>query len=199
MTRIKIVCFLALVSALGAQLPIPSWAQWLSDDEKSWQVFTTIAGCEYEEIDIGSLDYVKQGLIESYLRGGVEFTEEDLDGAQERYWKTATKDYPLQHIQDGYKMIKIIDASAASDEARDWGKVVVWEWYFTVKNTSPSKLRVSVEYNLTEENIIFTKATDGMYFYLESGETGTYYSTDYFPIDYLEEIENRTWSISYDY
>ncbi|MBC8553307.1 MAG: hypothetical protein H8D23_27115 [Candidatus Brocadiales bacterium] len=197
MNTIKIICLLALVNSLSAQLPIPSWAQWLSDDEKSWQNFTSIAGCEYEELNMSSHYTVKEWIVEHYIKEGWEITEENIEASLEKYWKSKTEEYPLNHIKDGYRMVRIVDAGKVS--ASISGKVVVWEWYFTVENTSSSKLRVSVEYHLTKENIIFTRATDGMYFYLDSGETGTYSSTDYFPIDDLEEIENRTWTISYDY
>ena len=186
---------LVLVSGLNAQLPIPSWVQWLSDDEKSLKTFTTIAGCEYEEIDIRNLNYVKEDLVRSFLKQGIEFTENDLSNALEYYWINSTKHYPLKHIQDGYKMIKIIDASAASDDYAKWGKVVVWEWQYTLKNVSENDLTFYIDYTLTDEN--FTpKASDGKLFYLESGGTGTYSSTSYLPIDRLADVESRKWKIS---
>jgi len=200
MKRIKFIVVLMAVPMLYAQLPIPSWAQWLSDDEKSWQVLTTRAGCDYEEINTGSLDYVKQGMVNSYLRKGMEFTEDDLNRAIERYWKTDTKDYPLQHIQDGYKMIKIIDASVASDESQDWGKEVVWEWQYTLKNVSVSDLMVNIKYFLiNEEGGYVTYGTDDVYAPIESGSTKTFRATSHFPVEALQEVESRIWKISYDY
>jgi hypothetical protein len=199
MNKNSIIVLLVLVSGLYAQLPIPAWAQWLSDDEKSLKVFTTKAGCQYEEINIPSRSIIKGLVIENFIKNGMELTEQGVNEYLEKYWTSVTEDYPLKHIQDGYKMVRIVDVSEVSDIYKYWGKVVVWEWQYTVKNTSASKLSVSIEYHLTDENIITTRASDSMNFILESGETGTYTSTNFFPIKYLEEIENRTWSISYDY
>ena len=197
MNRIIILSLLALFSALSAQLPIPSWAQWLSDDEKSWQIFTTKGGCDYKELNPPFLPTFRKQVVDKYLKEGWEITEEKIDSAIERWWVEETKDYPLQHIQDGYRMLRIVDASEFSEFHS--GKVVVWEYSFTLKNVSSRKLKVSVKYKLTAEDGWSVYTTDDMWFYIEGGETGTYNSTAYFPIDDLEEIESRSWEISYDY
>jgi hypothetical protein len=197
MNRIIIVCLLALVSALNAQLPIPSWAQWLSDDEKSWQIFNTHTGCDYEELNMPQMHTLKKEVVDKYIKEGWEITEENIEASIEKWWVKETKDYPLQHIQDGYRMLRIVDASDISELHN--GKVVVWEYHFKLKNVSSRKLTVSVKYKLIGEEQWDTITSDGMRFDLESGETATYSDTDFFPIEDLEEIESRTWKISYDY
>jgi hypothetical protein len=197
MNRIKIVCLLALVSTLSAQLPIPSWAQWLSDDEKSWQVFTTKGGCAYEELKMPSLYRFRKNVVDTYIKEGWEITEENINDSIENYWVENTKHYPLQHIEDGYRMLRIVDASDVS-EYHD-GKVVVWEYYYKLKNVSSRKLTVSIKYNLTEEDQWGIITSDGMWFDMESGQTATFSDTDFFPIKHLERIESRSWEISYDY
>jgi hypothetical protein len=191
-----ILVSLTLVTGLYAQLPIPSWAQWLSDDEKSWKVFTTKGGCRYEELNMSTLSTFKNQVVDRYIEKGWDITEENIEMQIEAYWERQTKDYPLQHIEDGYRMLRIVDASGVSELHS--GKVVVWEYYFKLKNVSSRKLTVAVNYKLTAEDG-WSVSSDDMWFYIESGETGRYSSTAFFPIDDLEEIETRTWSISYDY
>ena len=197
MTKTKLVVLFALISGLSGQLPIPSWAQWLSDDEKSWQVFTINSGCDYEELNTPYLPTFKKQVVDKYIKEGWEITEENIDASIEKWWAEETKDYPLQHIEDGYRMLRIVDASDVSEYHDE--KVVVWEYYLKLRNVSLQKLKVDIQYRLTGEDGLGFKAIDEMWFYIESGETGTYSSTAYFPIKRLEEIESRSWSISYDY
>ena len=197
MIRIQIICLLTLASVLSAQLPIPSWAQWLSDDEKSWQVFTTRGGCQYEELNTPHLYTFRKNTVDNFIKGGWDITDDNIESSIERWWVEKTKDYPLQHIEDGYRMLRIVDASDVSESHK--GKVVVWEYYFKLKNTSSRKLTVSIKYNLTEEDQWGIITSDGMWFDMESGQTATFSDTDFFPIKHLERIESRSWEISYDY
>ena len=197
MKRIRILVLLVVAPMLYAQIPIPSWAQWLSDDEKSWQVFTTNGGCQYEELNMPFLRTARKELVDAFIKEGLDITEENIATSIENYWEKQTKNYPLQHIEDGYRMLRIVDASDVS-EHHD-GKVVVWEYYFKLKNISSRKLTVSVKYKLTKENQWSTVTSDGMWFDVESGQTATFSDTDFFQIEYLERIESRSWVISYDY
>ncbi len=185
------------VPILYAQLPIPSWAQWLSDADKSWHLFTTKGGCQYKELNMPFLPDFRKEVVDKYIKEGWDITADNIESSIEQYWEKQTKDYPLQHIEDGYRMLRIVDASDVSEYHS--GKVVVWEYFFKLKNVSPRKLTVDVKYKLTEEDGWTVYDSDDMWFYIESGATGRYSSTAFFPIDDLEEIENRTWSISYDY
>ena len=196
----KLIIFFILINAVSAQFTIPSWAQWLSDDQKEMTRFTSNVGCKYAELDIPSLYRVKQEIVNEFLKEGFEFQEEDIQAALEMFWDESTANYPIRHIEDGYRMIKIIDASEASDVYKEWGKVVQWEWQFKLENISSQDLKVRLKYQLADKDgIRIAFAEDGGWSVIGKGETTTLSKKNFFPIEYLDEVKGRTWSISLDY
>jgi hypothetical protein len=121
-------------------------------------------------------------------------------------WKTSKRNvdtddpnYPLEVMEDGYKMIR-----AFSDEAKKvqgpgnyTGNKVEWGWKISFRNKSQITLLVNVFYRLKDKDG-FDVVTDKCSEYVKAGKTATIQNTSYMDYDNAERVKSSIWSLTYE-
>lgn len=106
--------------------------------------------------------------------------------------------YPLEIIEDGYKMIRAYHKDErkiryvefpAKDE-------VEWGWKYTIRNKSNKRLKVTVTYILKDKDM-FTITSDKEYEYADPGDTVTIRSTSSIDFQNIKRVYGSGWKISY--
>jgi hypothetical protein len=120
-------------------------------------------------------------------------------------WKTFNRNvdsddpnYPLEVLEDGYKMIRAYRVEARKIKNIDFParNEVEWGWKYTVKNKSSKKLRVTVTYILKDKDL-FEITSDSESEYVDPNETITIRSTSNMNYDNINRISYSGWKISY--
>jgi len=116
-----------------------------------------------------------------------------------RHVDTDDPNYPVDVMEDGYKMIR-----AFSDEAK---KVqgpgnyaenkVEWGWKISFRNKSQVTLLVNVIYRLKDKDG-FDVVTDKSSEYVHAGKTATIQNTSYMDYDNAERVKSSIWSLTYE-
>ncbi|MBL7068015.1 MAG: hypothetical protein ISS29_09230 [Candidatus Marinimicrobia bacterium] len=111
---------------------------------------------------------------------------------------TDDPNYPLEIIEDGYKIIRAYhkDASKIGYVEFPAKDEVEWGWKSTVRNKSNKRLKVTVTYILKDKDR-FTITSDKDYEYADPGDTVTIRSTSSMNFQNVKRVYSSSGSISY--
>lgn len=126
--------------------------------------------------------------------------------ASQMEWKTFKRNvdtddpnYPVEVMEDGYKMIR-----AFSDEAKKVqgpgnyaGNKVEWGWKISFRNKSQVTVLVNVVYKLKDKDgfdVVIDKCSD----YVKEGKTATIQNTSYIDYENAERVKSSIWSLTYE-
>jgi len=112
---------------------------------------------------------------------------------------TDDPNYPLEVIEDGYKMIRAYRTKAMTIKGTKIPATneVEWGWKFTVKNKSKKDFNVTVEYILKDKDL-FKVASDTKYSqYVKTGKIVTIQSTSTMSYERAKRVVGNGWEISY--
>jgi len=100
--------------------------------------------------------------------------------------ETDIPNYPLEFISDGYKFTRITEV-----------KSVYWAWQFTVLNKSEKKCKITVTFELIDDDGSTISSSAG-YGEAAAGSTITIKGEGSIPISDLGRVSGRTWKIVYE-
>ena len=100
--------------------------------------------------------------------------------------ETDIPNYPLEFISDGYKFTRITEV-----------KSVYWAWQFTVLNKSEKKCKITVTFELIDDDGSTISSSVG-YGEAAAGSTITIKSESSIPISDLRRVSGRAWKIVYE-
>jgi len=126
--------------------------------------------------------------------------------AEQEEWKTYNRnvdsddpDYPLEIIEDGFKIIRIYKTPAIKKNGIEIPEIkhVEWGWKYVVKNKHPfTRKKVSVTYILKDADGFEITSDDG-YVYINPGETETIQKTATLNYDNLERVSYSGWTVTH--
>lgn len=111
---------------------------------------------------------------------------------------TNDPNYPLEIIEDGYKMIRAFreEGEKIKDVEIHTNDKVEWGWRYTVKNKSNKSLKVGVTYILKDIDY-FNITSDYESVYINPGEIITIRSTSYMDFQNVTRVFYSGWTVEY--
>jgi hypothetical protein len=145
-------------------------------------VITVLSIVPKGPLHAGFWDQVNEKLLLTWLIGGDNFI------GYER--KVDTKDplFPLEVVNDGFKMIRVYQDLPGS-------YLVEWTWRALVKNKSPRMVELIFEYKLQDQDALLVASSKELLKKIAVDETVLIEKTDYLPYEKAKRVMNSNWYI----
>jgi len=116
---------------------------------------------------------------------------------------TDDPNYPLEVIEDGYKMIRLYQTlprkTNTTEIPAEW--MIEWGWLIKVKNKSPRDVRVTVSYILEDKDQfeLDNRTNENHPKYIKAGDTETIRETSNMGYHNAQRVAQSRWRITYEY